>query len=1196
MAAEPSGAVAAEEVWMTAEEIESAQLLSLPPKSGGRSVIGCIAGSCVAMPSWTPIGLLLKRNSAFARLAAGAWTYSFAARALLREFCSRWPEVLSAVGAGEQVDPAESHPDRNVNQYVHGVPPAVVAALAAWRAAVLPRALIISFRAASLAPRCAAGLARPLTCAENEEDDVAVLQGKTAWAAEAGEPAPFRLNARAPEFRPPSSIPPAGQPAAEGTAQEAAAEGTAGEEGGAEGARPGAKKRRRRRRRRKGVGGAAGDEAASSGSEEGAEAGGVGAAAPKGADGPQGAGGKAAGARRDDGEAPVRGVLRLPAEAMAALRGADPAAWPRSPAAPPHAPPSAPPLSGSPGPHWAPPRAGHRGGHRGARLGGRGRAAGGGRRGEEGAAAGGDAGDAGEKRGWLAAVLSRPPKEEAAPPPPASSASPATPAAEGRPGSRLLLLRRTPGTPAATPPSPHPTPRQRLRHRHPALQRRPLPRRPLPVLARRRLPPYLAAARAAARPAPLEPRAPPPPPPPPPGALQGPLRLFYGPPPVGGAAAAAEPVAGPRAPASGGPGTPPASSQRGGSRPEAASGAGPAAAPALLPQPGRPLVGAGSPEKPAWGPSRQHRAQWPALSAGAPRRAPAPAEAGGRRTSAWRQLPRALGADSDAAGSGVEGPAGRGPAGRGAAYEADAGAAPREAPARGPADDEAALAGRMAAMAAVARREQRAARERARAAAAAHARAPPDDPERRPALCPGASANRSRSPRCGLPSRPGAAAPPWPPRGGSARPAFGAQETEAVQGLPTGRVSRPRIRLRARPQPRGASRAPRPAPRLRALRRPRGGGAGRQQRAGAGAANSEGRLVRNPNAGASAQFIRRRGKERELPKSKRLSRLKRIINAERERRRLAVAAIPASPAPSAFSKAAGGAGAGGGEAGEAGREVPGGYYTDGDAGLPAGPSGDSSGEASGGGALAPRRLGPGAAAGETSASEAFDSGSEAEAPPAGPAPGPWGPLHAPFPAARLPRPPTPWARPAPAAPGQPPSGPPPPPAAAQLPRESPYREYCSQVVSGAVSRAAAALLAKLVEFQTRLRTHDPINYKRKKRYVCGLREVQRGVEAGRVRCCVVAPDIEPVAAPGGLDDILAAILAASRARAIPVVFALSRNRLGRALGKRMKMSVVGIYNPDGAHEQYREMLTLAEAAREEWAARAAVLPPDPAPS
>lgn len=59
------------------------------------------------------------------------------------------------------------------------------------------------------------------------------------------------------------------------------------------------------------------------------------------------------------------------------------------------------------------------------------------------------------------------------------------------------------------------------------------------------------------------------------------------------------------------------------------------------------------------------------------------------------------------------------------------------------------------------------------------------------------------------------------------------------------------------------------------------------------------------------------------------------------------------------------------------------------------------------------------------------------------------------------------------------------------------------------------------------------------------REVAKGVKLRRVQTVIVAPNIEQIETEGGLDDLLAAILEQAEQAGIPVVFALSRKKLGQ---------------------------------------------------
>ena len=59
------------------------------------------------------------------------------------------------------------------------------------------------------------------------------------------------------------------------------------------------------------------------------------------------------------------------------------------------------------------------------------------------------------------------------------------------------------------------------------------------------------------------------------------------------------------------------------------------------------------------------------------------------------------------------------------------------------------------------------------------------------------------------------------------------------------------------------------------------------------------------------------------------------------------------------------------------------------------------------------------------------------------------------------------------------------------------------------------------------------------------REVAKAVRLRKACTVVVAPNIEHIEAEGGLDDLLTSILTQAEASSIPVVFALSRKKLGQ---------------------------------------------------
>ena len=59
------------------------------------------------------------------------------------------------------------------------------------------------------------------------------------------------------------------------------------------------------------------------------------------------------------------------------------------------------------------------------------------------------------------------------------------------------------------------------------------------------------------------------------------------------------------------------------------------------------------------------------------------------------------------------------------------------------------------------------------------------------------------------------------------------------------------------------------------------------------------------------------------------------------------------------------------------------------------------------------------------------------------------------------------------------------------------------------------------------------------------REVAKAVRLRKAATVVVAPNIEQIESEGGLDDLLSSILSQAEDANIPIVFALSRKKLGQ---------------------------------------------------
>uniref|UniRef100_A0AAY4BX63 Ribosomal protein eL8/eL30/eS12/Gadd45 domain-containing protein n=1 Tax=Denticeps clupeoides TaxID=299321 RepID=A0AAY4BX63_9TELE len=145
-----------------------------------------------------------------------------------------------------------------------------------------------------------------------------------------------------------------------------------------------------------------------------------------------------------------------------------------------------------------------------------------------------------------------------------------------------------------------------------------------------------------------------------------------------------------------------------------------------------------------------------------------------------------------------------------------------------------------------------------------------------------------------------------------------------------------------------------------------------------------------------------------------------------------------------------------------------------------------------------------------------------------------------------------------------------------------FRDYCSQILSKDVDECVSTLLKELVRFQDRLYQKDPMKARMKRRLVIGLREVLKHLKLRKVKCVIITPNCERIQSKGGLDEVLHTIIEMCQDQGVPLVFALSRKALGRCVCKTVPVSLVGIFNYDGAQDHYHKMIELSSEARKAY--------------
>eukprot|EP00403_Amphidinium_massartii_P004804 CAMPEP_0178381052 /NCGR_PEP_ID=MMETSP0689_2-20121128/5783_1 /TAXON_ID=160604 /ORGANISM="Amphidinium massartii, Strain CS-259" /LENGTH=520 /DNA_ID=CAMNT_0020001221 /DNA_START=19 /DNA_END=1577 /DNA_ORIENTATION=+ len=147
------------------------------------------------------------------------------------------------------------------------------------------------------------------------------------------------------------------------------------------------------------------------------------------------------------------------------------------------------------------------------------------------------------------------------------------------------------------------------------------------------------------------------------------------------------------------------------------------------------------------------------------------------------------------------------------------------------------------------------------------------------------------------------------------------------------------------------------------------------------------------------------------------------------------------------------------------------------------------------------------------------------------------------------------------------------------------RHYVHQVLSNELDEKVKAMLQQLSQYQERAKEKDPLKYQKLKRLCFGMREAQRAIGRGKAKCLILAPNLEECPLEGGLDDTVELLIEECRDKEVPVVFALSRNRIGKALGKSIRLSIVCVLSAEGAHQLLKETIKLTEELRKQWVLR-----------
>ena len=146
-----------------------------------------------------------------------------------------------------------------------------------------------------------------------------------------------------------------------------------------------------------------------------------------------------------------------------------------------------------------------------------------------------------------------------------------------------------------------------------------------------------------------------------------------------------------------------------------------------------------------------------------------------------------------------------------------------------------------------------------------------------------------------------------------------------------------------------------------------------------------------------------------------------------------------------------------------------------------------------------------------------------------------------------------------------------------------YRSYCQQVVDDTIDKLATSLLLDLIRFQDKMHQKDPQKAQSRRRFCCGFREAFKYLTLKKVKCFIVAPDVQMIVKDGVLDQTLDKLTAEARESGTPVVFALTRTQLAYVCRRpKAKISVIAILNPDGSNETFKQLIEESDRARDSY--------------
>ncbi|XP_050069929.1 selenocysteine insertion sequence-binding protein 2 [Anopheles maculipalpis] len=142
-----------------------------------------------------------------------------------------------------------------------------------------------------------------------------------------------------------------------------------------------------------------------------------------------------------------------------------------------------------------------------------------------------------------------------------------------------------------------------------------------------------------------------------------------------------------------------------------------------------------------------------------------------------------------------------------------------------------------------------------------------------------------------------------------------------------------------------------------------------------------------------------------------------------------------------------------------------------------------------------------------------------------------------------------------------------------------FRPYCDHFISDELRDLAEDVVVKLFNYQTKAYAKNPIKAVANKRFVVGFNEVLKLLELRKIRLVLVAPDLEPNET---IDQMVSNVKMLCRQSQVPYLFALKRRKIGFHLLKKAPISCVGVLSYAGCEDTVKQMLSVVEQERESY--------------